>query len=58
MTRTQQKQPVYRAQDVRQGEIILRTRSRRIIFLAGLVGAVVLGFISVILAHAGFHIVG
>jgi hypothetical protein len=50
--------PTYRGQDVRQGEIILRTRTRRIIFIAGLAGAVILGFISIILAHAGHHIVG
>jgi len=50
--------PIYRDQDVRQGETILRTRNRRIIFLASLVGAVALGFVSLILAHAGHHIVG
>lgn len=50
--------PIYRDQDVRQGEIILRTRTRRIIFLAGLVGAIVLGFVSLILAHTGHHIIG
>ena len=33
---------VYDAEDVRQGEIILRTRTRRLIFIAGLVGFVVL----------------
>ena len=32
----------FEAQDARQGEIILRTRTRRIIFIAGLVGIVVL----------------
>lgn len=50
--------PIYTDQDVRQGEIIMRTRTRRIIFLAGLIGAVVLGFLSLILAHAGHHLVG
>ena len=30
--------PVYKGQDVRQGEIILRTHTRRNIFLAGLAG--------------------
>jgi hypothetical protein len=29
--------PHYRAEDVRGGEIILRSRSRRLIFIAGLV---------------------
>ncbi|PBB17888.1 hypothetical protein CK219_21740 [Mesorhizobium sp. WSM4313] len=32
-------------QDARQGEIILRTRARRIIFIAGLVGIVVLALV-------------
>lgn len=32
----------FEAQDVRQGEIILRTRTRRVIFIAGLVGFVLL----------------
>ena len=52
------RQPIYRDQDARQGEIILRTRTRRIIFIAGLVGAVLLALISTILMHAGRHIVG
>ncbi|MBZ9964603.1 peptide ABC transporter permease [Mesorhizobium sp. BR1-1-2] len=34
--------PVFSAEDARQGEIILRTRTRRIIFIAGLVGIVLL----------------
>ena len=37
--------PVHRAVDVRGGEIILRTRRRRLIFIAGLVGFVVLALI-------------
>jgi hypothetical protein len=32
---------VLSAEDARQGEIILRTRTRRIIFIAGLVGLVI-----------------
>jgi hypothetical protein len=32
--------PVFSAEDARQGEVILRTRTRRIIFIAGLVGIV------------------
>ncbi|MBZ9671892.1 hypothetical protein [Mesorhizobium sp. ES1-3] len=34
--------PVFSAEQARQGEIILRTRTRRIIFIAGLVGIVIL----------------
>ena len=37
--------PSYDAEKVRQGEIILRTRRRRIIFIAGLVGFVVLALV-------------
>jgi hypothetical protein len=37
--------PTYSGQDVRQGEIILRTRTRRIIFIAGLVGIVILALV-------------
>jgi len=33
------------ARDVRQGEIILRTRRRRIIFFGGLIGIVLLGLL-------------
>jgi hypothetical protein len=35
----------HKAEDVRGGEIILRTRRRRIIFIAGLVGLVLLAVI-------------
>jgi hypothetical protein len=35
----------YPAEKARGGEIILRSRMRRIIFIAGLAGAVVLGFL-------------
>lgn len=34
--------PVFTAEQARQGEIILRTRTRRIIFIAGLVGILIL----------------
>jgi hypothetical protein len=34
--------PAYPAEKARGGEIILRTRMRRIIFIAGLVGIVIL----------------
>ncbi|MBZ9769032.1 MULTISPECIES: peptide ABC transporter permease [unclassified Mesorhizobium] len=37
--------PVFSGQGARQGEIILRTRTRRIIFIAGLVGIVVLALV-------------
>ncbi|MGE0750057.1 MAG: hypothetical protein AB7K64_05660 [Variibacter sp.] len=36
------KAPTYSAQDARGGEIVLRSRQRRMIFIAGLVGVVVL----------------
>lgn len=37
--------PTHSAQDVRQGEIILRTRRRRWIFFGGLVAAVIVALI-------------
>jgi len=40
---------VYSAQEVRQGEIILRTRARKLIFFGGLVGIVLLSIIVSIL---------
>jgi|HubBroStandDraft_5_1064220.scaffolds.fasta_scaffold1661067_1 hypothetical protein len=49
--------PVYKGEDVRQGEIILRTHTRRNIFLAGLAGAIFLGCIWLIMVHASHHIV-
>ncbi|MBB3391644.1 hypothetical protein FHT82_004422 [Rhizobium sp. BK275] len=36
---------VFSAQDARGGEIILRTRTRRVIFFAGLAGCVLLGLV-------------
>jgi len=45
------KGPVYEAEKVRQGEIILRTRARRVIFIAGLVGIVVLILLVTIFAR-------
>lgn len=38
-------------QDARQGEIILRTRARRIVFIAGLAGAVVLALLVSFFGH-------
>jgi hypothetical protein len=38
-------QRTYSAEEVRQGEIILRTRTRRLIFIAGLTGLVVLALV-------------
>jgi hypothetical protein len=35
----------YPAEKARGGEIILRSRTRRIIFITGLAGAVILGFL-------------
>ena len=43
----------YPAEKARGGEIILRTRTRRIIFLSGLVGAVALVLILLLLRVAG-----
>ncbi|TPI60151.1 peptide ABC transporter permease [Mesorhizobium sp. B3-1-3] len=37
--------PVFSGQNARQGEIILHTRAQRIIFIAGLVGIVVLALV-------------
>ncbi|MER9344638.1 peptide ABC transporter permease [Mesorhizobium sp. M0601] len=37
--------PVFSAEQARQGEIILRTRARRIIFIVGLVGLVLLALL-------------
>ncbi|CDX61346.1 peptide ABC transporter permease [Mesorhizobium sp. LCM 4577] len=43
--------PVFSGQNARQGEIILRTRAQRIIFIAGLVGIVVLALVVSLAAH-------
>ncbi|BCM18016.1 peptide ABC transporter permease [Mesorhizobium sp. J8] len=43
--------PVFSGQNARQGEIILRTRAQRIIFIAGLVGIVVLTLVVSLAAH-------
>jgi len=40
----------YSAQDARGAEIILRTRSERTVFIAGLVAAVVFGAVGAIMA--------
>jgi hypothetical protein len=37
--------PHYSAEKVRDGEIILRTRAERLIFITGLVGAVILALL-------------
>jgi hypothetical protein len=37
--------PVFSAEQARQGEIILRTRTRRVVFIAGLVGVVILALV-------------
>ncbi|TIV07797.1 MAG: peptide ABC transporter permease, partial [Mesorhizobium sp.] len=41
----------FSGQDALQGEIILRTRTRRIVFIAGLVGIVVLTLVVSLDAH-------
>lgn len=46
MPESDQQQPhVHRAEDVRGGEIILRTRRRRLIFIAGLAAFVLLAIL-------------
>ncbi|MCA0048511.1 peptide ABC transporter permease [Mesorhizobium sp. B283B1A] len=37
--------PIFSGENARQGEIILRTRTQRIIFIAGLVGIFVLALV-------------
>jgi len=44
--------PTYSAEDARGGEIILRRRWQRAVFIAGLVGAVILAFALAIVAGA------
>jgi len=44
--------PTCSAEKVRGGEIILKTRARRIVFIAGLAGIVLLGFALAIHFHA------
>lgn len=39
-------QPTYPAEKTRQGEIILRTRTQRIVFIAGLAGMLLVGLIA------------
>lgn len=48
-----QRPPRYSADEVRGGNIILRTRIQRIIFIAGLVGAAVAALLLRILAGPG-----
>jgi hypothetical protein len=43
--------PTISAEDARSGEIILRTRARRAIFIAGLVGFVLLALILAAIAR-------
>jgi small basic protein len=46
--------PVYSARDVRQGDIVLRKPWQRGVFIAGLVGAVVLALVLVLVGvHFG-----
>jgi hypothetical protein len=39
------KQPTISAEKARQGEIILRTRTQRVIFIGGLIGVILLAFL-------------
>lgn len=45
MDRKETRPPAFSAEDARGGEIILRTRTRRIIFIGGLAAAVLLGLV-------------
>lgn len=45
MSELGQKEREFGAEETRQGEIILRTRRRRVIFIVGLVGIVLLAII-------------
>jgi hypothetical protein len=38
-------QPILSAEKARQGEIILKTRTQRILFFGGLIGAIVVAFL-------------
>jgi hypothetical protein len=49
MPRQNQKK-TYSAEDARGGEIILRTRSERVIFIGGLIAAVVFGVVVAVAA--------
>jgi hypothetical protein len=44
-------QPIYPAEKARQGEIILRTPTRRMIFVAGLVGVVLIAALWLAFSH-------
>lgn len=43
--------PHHDARDARGGEIILRTKTQRIIFIAGLVGLVLIGILGSLLVY-------
>lgn len=43
--------PTYPAEKVRQGEIILKTRTQRVIFIAGLAGMLIVGLIATFVGH-------
>jgi hypothetical protein len=52
--RAEERAPIYSAQQVRQGDIVLRKPWQRGVFIAGLVGAVVLALALVLIgAHFG-----
>ncbi len=48
MTKSDQKQPIYPAEKVRSGQIILDTPLKRAIFIGGLIGLVVLAILFAI----------
>ncbi|HLH11575.1 MAG TPA: peptide ABC transporter permease [Methylovirgula sp.] len=51
MTSNGERQIAYPAEKARQGEIILKTRTRRMIFLAGLVGIVLIAALWFAFGH-------
>jgi hypothetical protein len=48
MVRTKDEQRSYSTQDVRQGDIVLRKRWERIVFIAGIVAAFVIAFVLIV----------
>ncbi|MCF3936697.1 hypothetical protein L1787_25220 [Acuticoccus sp. M5D2P5] len=44
------KPPVYDADDARQGEVILKSRGRRSVFIAGMIGIALIALIIIIVS--------
>lgn len=47
--RDERGRPIYSTDEVRQGDIVLRSRRRRIVFIAGLAGAALLALLTALL---------